>query len=369
LQAGATGLPSRPAVHRAARRLATGGNRLKQESMSEAETDANGAMDSTSIQVRAYTMLKAMLDEGRLQAGERLLEAQVAKAFGISRSPARHALQKLCEGALIRELPGRGYEVVRPAAATARPVTDPMRARRAVLEPMKIVSVPHWERMYGQLEKELCSRMIFSSVRIVEERVAEQFGVSRTVVRDVLARMHSVGLVTKDSLGRWIAPQVTPAKTHHLYELRWMLEPTALQQAAPSLPPALLERARATVIDALDGFPREGFDTDVVENDLHVGVLSYCPNDEILQSLARTRVLFVPTRYLYDPVLRIPLSLIEDALKEHQQIYGLLLDQRADDAATALQSHLKNADERWLKRFESSAGHKQEALPPYLAAP
>jgi DNA-binding GntR family transcriptional regulator len=148
-----------------------------------------------------------------------------------------------------------------------------------------------------------------------------------------------------------------------------MLEPTALQQAAPSLPPALLERALATVTEALDGFPREGFDTDVVENDLHVSVLSYCPNDEILQSLARTRVLFVPTRYLYDPVLQIPLSLIEDALKEHQQIYCLLLDQRANDAAMALQRHLKNADERWFKRFEGSAGHKQEALPSYLAPP
>ena len=48
-----------------------------------------------SIQDRAYARLKAMIDEGRLLAGERLLEAQVAKAFGISRSPARHALRLL----------------------------------------------------------------------------------------------------------------------------------------------------------------------------------------------------------------------------------------------------------------------------------
>lgn len=198
--------------------------------------------------------------------------------------------------------------------------------------------------------------------------MAEQFGVSRTVVRDVLARMHSVGLATKDSLGRWIAPHVTPAKTHHLYELRWMLEPTALQQAAPYMPVVSLEQARATVIEALDGFPREGFDTDVVENDLHVTLLGYCPNDEILQSLSRTRVLFVPTRYLFDPVLHIPLSLIEDALMEHLDIYNLLLDGQADRAAMALRTHLKSADERWLQRFEGAAHHKQDALPSYLTA-
>lgn len=179
--------------------------------------------------------------------------------------------------------------------------------------------------------------------------------------------MHSVGLVTKDSLGRWIAPQVTPAKTHHLYELRWLLEPQALQQAAPHVPVAYLEQARATVMDALDGFPREGFDTDIVENDLHVTLLGHCPNEEILHSLARTRVLFVPTRYLFDPVLHIPLSLTEDALGEHLKIYNFLLSKKTDKAAAALFNHLKSADDRWLKRFEGTHSLKQAALPPYLA--
>lgn len=334
--------------------------------MFESIKELPAAMDKDSIQDRAYVLLKDMISEGRLLPGEQLLEARVAKAFGISRSPARHALKRLCEGKLIRELSGRGYEVIRPHTTRGTPTTE-SQARRAVLETVKLSSVPQWERMYGQLEQELCSRMIFSSVRIVEERVAEHFGVSRTVVRDVLARMHSVGLVTKDSLGRWIAPQVTPAKTHHLYELRWLLEPQALQQAAPHVPVAYLEQARATVMDALDGFPREGFDTDIVENDLHVTLLGHCPNEEILHSLARTRVLFVPTRYLFDPVLHIPLSLIEDALGEHLKIYNLLLSKKTDKAAAALFNHLKSADDRWLKRFEGTSSLKQDALPPYLA--
>lgn len=332
--------------------------------MLTASTDTSRAMDRQSIQGRAYQLLKEMIVEGRLQPGEKLLEAEVAKAFGISRSPARHALRLLCEEKLIRESAGRGYEVAgapgRRAASLSRP------ARRAVLDTVQILSVPQWERMYGQLERELCTQMIFSNVRIVEERLAEYFGVSRTVVRDVLARMHSVGLVRKDSLGHWVAPKVTPDKTHHLYELRWMLEPEALRQAAPHVPPTYLERARTTVVDALDGFPRAGFDTDVVEHDLHVTLLSHCPNEEILHALGRTRVLFVPTRYLFDPVLHIPLGLIEDALREHVQIYSLLLDRKPAQAARALHEHLRQADERWLKRFQGAAAVKPLELPPYL---
>lgn len=330
----------------------------------KAASGSSPALDKQSIQGRAYQLLKEMIDEGRLQAGEKLLEAEVAKAFGISRSPARHALRTLCEEKLIRESAGRGYEVAGARGRRAEPAAGP--ARRAVLDNVQILSVPQWERMYGQLERELCTQMIFNSVRIVEERVAEHFGVSRTVVRDVLARMHSVGLVSKDALGHWVAAKVTPDKTHHLYELRWMLEPEALRQAAPHVPAAYLERSRATVVDALDGFPRAGFDTDVVENDLHVTLLSHCPNQEILHALGRTRVLFVPTRYLFDPVLQIPLGLIEDALREHVQIYSLLLDRKPAQAARALHEHLRQADDRWLKRFQGAAALKPVEMPPYL---
>ena len=316
--------------------------------------------DKHSIQQRAYQLLKSMIDDGRLSPGEKLLEAHVARAFGISRSPARHALKKLCEQQLIHEVQGRGYEV-----AGSRHGNNGTQ-QHATLDEIKIPAVARWESMYGQLEQALCATIIFSSVRIIEERVAEYFNVSRTVVRDVLARMHSVGLVSKDAPGRWIAPQVTPEKTHHLYEMRWILEPQALLQAAPHVPQSHLLHARETVIRSLDGFPRDGFDMDVIENDLHETVLSYCPNPEILQALARTRILFVPTRDLFDPVLRIPLSLIADALQEHRQIYDLLLNGEIQTAADALRVHLQQADDRWLQRFNSAFHLPGVDIPPYL---
>ncbi|EIF35632.1 transcriptional regulator [Burkholderia sp. Ch1-1] len=316
-------------------------------------------IEKHSVQERAYALLKTMIADGRLAPGQKLLEAQVAKAFGISRSPARYALQALCNERLVNEASGRGYEVagkMKPGVAR----------ERAVLDEVKIAAVQQWERIYVELERELCARVMFVSVRIVEERLAEHFGVSRTVARDVLARMHSVGLVAKDAMGRWIATRITPDKTHHLYELRWLLEPEALQQAASHVSSDYLEQLRETVVDALDGFPREGFDTDVVEHDLHIRLLSHCPNGEILQALARTRMLFVPTRYLFDPVLRIPLTSIEDALNEHRTIYDLLLAKKPAKAAAALHAHLKQADARWLQRFEGAASATLEELPPYL---
>ncbi|WP_458098029.1 GntR family transcriptional regulator [Roseomonas sp. WA12] len=327
--------------------------------MSEGEKGRDVPEDSHSLQGKAFALLRDMIADGRLAPGAQLMEAQIVKAFGISRTPARSALRQLCTQGLVRERHGRGYEVAGEAVAGA--------ARLAVLDAVKIPALPHWERMYSQLEQALCVAMISSTVRIVEERVAENFGVSRTVVRDVLARMHGIGLVTKDSLGRWVAPQVTPEVTHQMYELRWLLEPSALLQAAPHLPRVLLEQSTATVQDALDGFPKEGFDTDIAEHDLHVRALSFCPNQQILYALGRTRMLFVPTRYLFDPVLHIPLDLIADALREHLEIYRLLLDGRPSQAAEALEMHLRRADNRWLQRFNRGARPEARSMPDYLS--
>ena len=316
------------------------------------------SIEKQSVQERAYLLLKAMIGDGRLLPGQKLLEAQVVKAFGISRSPARYALKALCDDSLVKEAQGRGYEVI--GSDAAKP------GRRAVIEPTTIPSVARWETIYGQVEREICSRMLFTDVRIVEDRLAAQFGVSRTVAHDVLSRMHSVGLIAKDRFGRWVARRVTPDQTHHLYELRWLLEPEALRQAAAHVPNGYLETARESVRDALNGFPREGFDMETVETDLHVTLLSHCLNGEILQALARTRMLFAPTRHLFDPVLQIPLTLIADALREHLEIYDLLLQKKPAKAATALSEHLKHADARWLERFEGAGKATLTATPSYL---
>ena len=52
---------------------------------------ASAATESAAVpmQERAYRLLRQMIGDGRVRPGERLQEVQVARAFGVSRSPAR----------------------------------------------------------------------------------------------------------------------------------------------------------------------------------------------------------------------------------------------------------------------------------------
>lgn len=320
--------------------------------------DMDGASASASLQERTYLQLRDMIASGQVRPGERLLEAEVVRAFGISRSPARQALERLCRSGLVEALAGRGYRV--PGGA------DGEGAGLAVLDPVDLSAPRGWERMYEEVEQELFVRTLFGSVRLNELRLAEHFGVSRTVTRDLLARMHGVGLVAKDNAGHWIAEKMTPDRIRHLYELRSLLEPAALRHAAPAVPPAALAEMRARILATRADEPISSARFDEVETDLHITLLSYCPNAEILRALKRTHLLFGPTRYLFDPLLGIPIRLIVAALDEHLAIIDLMLDGRPDAAARALEVHLQDAVERWLRRFEMTTRGQPIAFPSYL---
>lgn len=311
-----------------------------------------------SLQDRAYSLLKAMIADGRVAPGERLLEAQVAKAFGISRSPARHALRSLCADRLLVEHDGKGYIVAGLPGADG-----PL----ATLEPTRIQATPQWERIYKEVEQELFIRILFGAVRINEKQLSLHFDVSRTVTRDLLARMHGMGLIEKDEASHWLAPQITPEHIRDLYEMRSLLEPQALLKSLPHVPKARLRVALDHIreINAATNADSAAFDR--VERDLHIDILGACPNKEILRALERTHMVFGPTRYLFHPFLGVPVEMIEGALKEHTDILDRALRQDTAGAAQALQDHLNVAADRWFKRFDIIAGTTRMRFPSYLA--
>ncbi|WP_020423692.1 GntR family transcriptional regulator [Cupriavidus sp. WS] len=321
---------------------------------------SNDAEVGGSIQHRTYQLLREMIESGRIAPGEKLLEAQVARSFSIGRSPARIALAMLCSDRLLVENEGRGYRVAGKARGECA-------GRVATLEQVDLTGEPQWQRMYAAVERELCTRVLFGTVRITEERLAEHFDVSRTVARDVMARMHSVGMLSKDKGGHWIAERVTQERIGHLFEMRCLVEPVALVQAASRVPRAWLEGVRDKLAAQIASGQREAKDMDEAETDLHIRLLSYCPNKEMTVALARTHVLFVPTRYLADPYLQIPGQLINDAFTEHLQIIDALLSDDPQRTASLLYEHINEARKRWMLRFDIVSRMKQPPLPSYLS--
>ncbi|HXH06043.1 MAG TPA: GntR family transcriptional regulator [Vicinamibacterales bacterium] len=66
-----------------------------------------------------YAVIRTALQEGRLPAGSRLVETELASALAVSRTPVREALRRLEADGLVRSEPHRGHVVVDPMADAA----------------------------------------------------------------------------------------------------------------------------------------------------------------------------------------------------------------------------------------------------------
>jgi len=63
--------------------------------------------------IRAILGLRKLIIEGQLAPGERVLEQTLVEQLGVSRTPARSALLRVCEEGLLEQIQGGGYLVAR----------------------------------------------------------------------------------------------------------------------------------------------------------------------------------------------------------------------------------------------------------------
>ncbi|MEV0356597.1 GntR family transcriptional regulator [Nocardia sp. NPDC050697] len=89
------------------------------------------------------------------------------------------------------------------------------------------------EQVYDALRRDLAGGVLPATERLREERLAAGYGVSRTPVREALARLLADGLVQRHADGLYpFRPRLD--ELDNLYELRIVLEARGLQRAMPA---------------------------------------------------------------------------------------------------------------------------------------
>lgn len=308
---------------------------------------------------QAREILAAGIERGEISPGERLSVAEVARRFGISRSPARQALSALESRGLLVSAGRAGYLVPagdRPAA----PPGEGTAPASSALSPGR-----SWERIYREVETALVARMAFGSWHVVENDLARFYGVSRTVARDVLARLQQRGIVRKDRRSRWYVPGLGRTYVAELYEMRAVLEPVALVDAASVAPQPVVARmlrhlehavSRAEALDAAA--------LDALETELHVTFLGFGRNRTLIEALGLYQSLLAAHSYLYRTAPRLYPT--EPFLPEHLAVAERLAAGRIDEAGVALAGHLRQSLERALNRIDVVRRDVTPTVLPYV---
>lgn len=325
-------------------------------------------IDPTSQQPRPlydiiYAALRENIVKHRLPSGLVLGEATVARAFSASRVPAGAALKRLRDEGLISSFDGRGY-LVGPAGSPPfrRNLID-----AGLVVPGDVVAARavrnRREHIYPEVEHAVATCLAYGRFQLNESALAEHYGVSRTVAHEVLTRLERSGLVAQDTNQRWYAGPLTAEALHDHYEIRWMLEPLALEQALDHTDPALVEEKAARLADA-DPKRLTPPEAEALERDMHVDIILQCRNIRLRETIRRSQLPIIATHSTFERLQHNKeLRLMVD---EHAEILSDILKGRRKTAMKNLEHHLRRSLEPNIALLERLDRLPAKHRRPYL---
>jgi DNA-binding GntR family transcriptional regulator len=180
--------------------------------------------------------------------------------------------------------------------------------------------------------------------QLVEERMAEQFGVSRAPIREALYQLQVLGLVERRPYRGSFVSSVEEREIVELQKLRVVLEEMAVRLCTENLTEEML----AVLEEIVDNMARVAEKGDrrqilVYDADFHDALVHYSGNQLLadvweLVSVKMRRFLYLKRYHTHDR--------IEDVVSAHAAILEAIESGDPDQASAALQSHLSHVEER-----------------------
>ncbi len=211
-------------------------------------------------------------------------------------------------------------------------------------------------RLYDQLRSQILAGNLDDTDVLYETTVASAFGVSRTPVREALARLVDEGLLTRQARGCRVAHR-TPEEIIEIFDVRTALERAVAEIAASRCTDfdiAALEsifREAQTLVDSLDTASNSDAVSDAVQR------LNKKWHQQLLMSTRHSFLIHqvdgvMNLQAMYDG--RMPVRGHADlagALSEHAAITEALRDRDSQRAADAMTHHLTEVRASRVREF------------------
>jgi DNA-binding GntR family transcriptional regulator len=309
--------------------------------------------------------IEQQIRSGKLHAGSVLMVNTIARSLDLSRAPVQSALEILLERRLIVSN-GSSYKV----AGGNAPDTSAAHEQGAPFLPADMEdrirnSVALWQNISFEAEAQIGAAIPFGRFRIVEARMAESYGVSRTVVRNVLGRLEERGLVARDHRGGCTCGPLTEERIAEIYEARILLEPYALRKVAASLELDWIDQCLGKLKHVAARYPNvPPAELEDLETDLHVRTFATFDNSILRQTIESTRLIVISTTQLFQRIAGLPTT--DPFLKEHTLVFEQLAAGAVELAEAALRHHLIRAERTTRSRFQALPKDAIVDLPSYL---
>jgi DNA-binding GntR family transcriptional regulator len=193
--------------------------------------------------------------------------------------------------------------------------------------------------------------------RINEVHLARQLGVSRTPLREALARLAQEGALRHVArIGYFVRP-LTLEEFEQIYPIRRLLDPEALRLTG--VPSA----ERMAQLEAINDQIRSAPDADTVidrDNQWHLELLADCPNQVLIDLIQQ----FIQRTHRYELALMRERMNVWQTIEDHERILQALRQSDLEAACTELKQAMMSGVRpivAWLTERERQRAPAKEA--------
>ena len=237
-------------------------------------------------------------------------------------------------------------KMLAPRAAARRAAPTPAQAPAMPPSPRKAVSQARLDRenaqdeIYERIHVAILEHRLPPGTKLVEERLADIFQVSRARVREVLARMaHEQIVELYPQRGAYVA-KPTPQQAHDVFEARRLIEPALLRRLIDTLTPERVARLRQHHELEVDARRRDDKRAIVrLSGEFHTVLAELAGNSALARSMRELSVQTCLIIFLYDAP-----TATSCRADEHAEIIEAIARRDAPRAEKLMLAHLAHIE-------------------------
>ncbi len=208
------------------------------------------------------------------------------------------------------------------------------------------------ERLYETLREDILANKYEPGEELQIDKLAQEFGVSTTPIREALVRLEGDGLVVSiPNRGVQVAP-ISLDDVRNLYEVRRLLEPYVAKIAARYCEEGEVEALYEKLVNLIEG-PTDLAAYINADLELHELMFKHLRNTLLKDILDQVDQHSIRVRYLAESSAGgLRPEVVELVTREHLKILDAIRKRDEEKAAAATLQHLTNAEARTLKSLK-----------------
>lgn len=193
--------------------------------------------------------------------------------------------------------------------------------------------------VYEEVRQAIIELKLVPGEALREAAIAEQLGVSKTPVREALARLEQEGLVETTSFKGAVVSGYSPEDLQEIYELRELLEGAAARAAATSASDDTLKRLAVLVVESRELRAKD----DLEGLAALLGAFDLLIYEQVTNE--RIRALIENLKAHLTRIGRLTEDIpgrVKASVEEHAAIVDAITAHHADDAEHAMREHIRS---------------------------